>query len=449
MCGVAGVYNLPNAAQAIAKMLHALQHRASDATGVMTYEGFAHYKFTAAERASTALTPARLSKLLGSNGLGHNRYATTGSSKGMENIHPLSLKVGREMFSIVHNGNFPDIQVIEEGVLHGTPFFSDTDTERFFHLILLELQTNDILQSIEKALGQMSGSCSAVLMKPFEMIAIRDGSSCRPLYWGKSGHGYAVASETCALDDIGIFTYHEVPPGTLISFSAQGVVTHALPKGEQNRCSFEKVYYGYPTSTLDGIQLADFRRDLGRALGKEHPTTTDYVVAAPDSSTFIGQGYAQTLTDGTIHDSSILLRKHDTGRTFILPDTVAREKAVEQKFSFQSNKIVGKSITVIDDSIVRGTTCARITQCLRDRGATQVHWRIASPHIIGSCHYGIETADPKQLIATKMNDAEICRHIGADTVEFLSLEQLQAVLAAHGLPTKDTCFACMDLKYWH
>jgi amidophosphoribosyltransferase len=139
MCGVAGVYNLPNAAQAIAKMLHALQHRASDATGVMTYEGFAHYKFTAAERASTALTPARLSKLLGSNGLGHNRYATTGSSKGMENIHPLSLKVGREMFSIVHNGNFPDIQVIEEGVLHGTPFFSDTDTERFFHLILLEL----------------------------------------------------------------------------------------------------------------------------------------------------------------------------------------------------------------------------------------------------------------------------------------------------------------------
>jgi amidophosphoribosyltransferase len=286
-------------------------------------------------------------------------------------------------------------------------------------------------------------------MKPFEMIAIRDGSGCRPLYWGKSGHGYAVASETCALDDIGIFTYHEVPPGTLISFSAQGVVTHALPKGEQNRCSFEKVYYGYPTSTLDGIQLADFRRDLGRALGKEHPTTTDYVVAAPDSSTFIGQGYAQTLTDGTIHDSSILLRKHDTGRTFILPDTVAREKAVEQKFSFQSNKIVGKSITVIDDSIVRGTTCARITQCLRDRGATQVHWRIASPHIIGSCHYGIETADPKQLIATKMNDEEICRHIGADTVEFLSLEQLQAVLAAHGLPTKDTCFACMDLKYWH
>jgi amidophosphoribosyltransferase len=414
----------------------------------MTYDGFQPYKFTAADRVSNALTPETLSKLLGSNGLGHNRYATTGSSEGRENIHPLSLKVGRDMYSIVHNGNFPDIKVIEEGVLHGTPFFSDTDTERFFLLVLQGLKTNDIFGSIEKALEQMKGSCSAVLMRPFELIAIRDGSGCRPLYWGKSGRGYVVASETCALDDVGVFEYHEVPPGTIISFSAKGIATHTLPACKQHRCSFEKVYYGHPTSILDGIQLADFRRDLGRTLNEEHPTTTDYVVAAPDSSTFIGQGYAEGLTSSE-YDSSLIMRKHDTGRTFILAGQAAREKAVEQKFSFRTDKIAGKSITVIDDSIVRGTTCARITQSLRDRGATEVHWRIASPHIIGSCSYGIETADQKLLIATKMDDGGICRQIGANSVAFLSLEKLKAVLAAHGLPAKNTCFACMDLKYWH
>jgi amidophosphoribosyltransferase len=449
MCGVAGVYNLPNASQVIAKMLHALQHRGSDATGVITYDGFAHYKYTAPEKVSNALTPEVLSKLVGTNGLGHNRYATTGSSKGVENIQPLSLKVGTEMFSIAHNRNFPDLTLIEEGVLRDTPFFSDTDTERFFRLILQELKTTDILKSIEKALAQMKGACSAVLMRPLELIAIRDGSGCRPLYWGQSGDGYVVASEPCALDDIGVFDSQEVPPGTLISFSDQGVITRSLPERAQHRCSFEKVYFGYPTSTLDGIQIADFRRDLGRALSKEHPTTTDYVVAAPDSSTFIGQGYAETLAESSIYDSSILMRKHDTGRTFILAGQAARKKAVEQKFSFRTDKIAGKSITVIDDSIVRGTTCSGITQSLRDRGATEVHWRIASPQIIGSCHYGIETANKGQLIATQMNDEGICQQIGADSIAFLSLELLKSVLAAHGLPTKDTCFACVNLEYWH
>ena len=448
MCGIAGVYNVPNANSVLRDMLHALQNRGTDATGVVTFTGAEHYVFRSPKKVSAALTPEVLSQLPGNCGIGHNRYPTASNSKQATNIQPILLQVGTEVLTIAHNGNFTNTKELEDGLLKGTPFFSQSDTERFFRLILKHYRTDELLASIEKALSQMSGSCSAVMMRAQELVAIRDSSANRPLYWGKLGRGYVVASETSALDDVGVFEHHEVLPGTIMSFSPRGIATTSLPKEKEHRCVFEYLYFANPTSHVNGIQTADFRRAAGRALNQEHGIATDLIVAVPDSSTFIGEGYQTEKVWGR-YDQSIIIRKHDTGRTFIMPGQAERIKAVEQKFSFRTDLIAGKSITVIDDSVVRSTTSYGITQSLRERGATAVHWRIAGPRIVNPCHYGINTPQREELVAATMSNEEIARTLGADSIEFLSLENFKQVIKAHGVAPSKCCFACMGGPYWH
>ncbi len=448
MCGIVGVYNIPDASQILRKMLHALQNRGTDATGIITLTGYEQFDFRSPKKSSDCLTQDVLQRLEGTIGIGHNRYATASNSASEKNIQPLSLLVAGEPISIAHNGNFTNCAELEETVLKGTPFFSQSDTERFFRLILKHYREMDFVESISLALQNMKGSCSAVITRPNELIAVRDSWGNRPLYWGRLHNGYVVASESCALDDIGVYDFQEIPPGTLISFSPQGIQHLALPETEKRICSFEWLYFAFPSSTVSGIQVAEFRRSLGCALNQEHGIQTDLIVAVPDSSTLIGEGYAREKSWGA-YDPSIITRKHDTGRTFIKSGEAARRKAVEDKFSFRTDLIRGKSITVIDDSVVRSTTSRGITQSLRDRGATAVHWRIASPPIPGACYYGINTPKREDLIAARSNNREMCREIGADSIEFLSLERFKQTIDAHGVDSKNCCFACMDLQYWH
>ena len=448
MCGIAGAYNVPNASSVLRDMLHALQNRGTDATGVATFTGVEHHLFHSLKKVSAALTPEVLAQLPGNCGIGHNRYPTASNSKQATNIQPILLQVGTEVLTIAHNGNFTNVQELEAGPLNGNPFFSQSDTERFFRLIVKHYQTDDLLVSIKKALKQMQGSCSAIMMRTQELIAIRDTSANRPLYWGKLGRGYVVASETCALDDVGVFEHYEVHPGTIMSFSPRGIVNISLPKGKEHRCVFEYLYFANPTSHVNGIQTADFRRAAGRALSQEHGIATDVIVAVPDSSTFIGEGYQAEKAWGR-YDQSIIIRKHDTGRTFIMPGQAERIKAVEQKFSFRTDLIAGKSITVIDDSVVRSTTSYGITQSLRERGATAVHWRIAGPRIVNPCLYGINTPQREELVAATLSNEEIARKLGADSIEFLSLEKFKQVIREHGVAPSKCCFACMGDPYWH
>lgn len=447
MCGIAGVYNVTNASAVLRDMLHALQNRGTDATGVVTFTGAEHHVFHSPKKVSAALTPAALAQLLGNCGIGHNRYPTAGNSKQSTNIQPMVLQVGAEVLTIAHNGNFTNTAQLEDGPLNGSAFFSQSDTERFFRLIVQHYQSDTLLVSIEKTLGQMEGSCSAVMMQSQELIAIRDASANRPLYWGKLGRGYVVASETCALDDIGVFEHHEVLPGTILSFSPRGIATATVSKKQERRCAFEHLYFANPTSYINGIQTADFRRAVGRALNQEHGIATDLIVAVPDSSTFIGEGYHAQKAWG-LYDQSVIIRKHDTGRTFILPGQDERIKAVERKFSFRTDRIAGKSITVIDDSVVRSTTSYGITQSLRERGATAIHWRIAGPRIVNPCHYGINTPQRDELIAATKSNVEIARTLGADSVEFLSLDNFKQVIHEQGMSPSKCCFTCMGDPYW-
>lgn len=447
MCGIVGVYNVTDANIVLRDMLHALQNRGTDATGVITFTGAEHHMFHSPNKVSAALTPEVLKWLPGNCGIGHNRYPTTSNSKQSTNIQPMLLQVGAEVITIAHNGNFTNTALLENGPLKGTAFFSQSDTERFFRLIVKHYQSEELLVSIEKALVQMAGSCSAVMMRSRELIAIRDTSANRPLYWGKRGRGFVVASETCALDDIGVFEHNEVPPGTILSFSPRGIVTKTLPEEQEHRCAFEHLYFANPTSYINGIQTADFRRAVGRALNQEHGITTDLIVAVPDSSTFIGEGYHTEKAWG-LYDQSAIIRKHDTARTFILPDQDERIKAVERKFSFRTDLIAGKSITVIDDSVVRSTTSFGITQSLRERGATAIHWRIAGPRIVNPCHYGINTPKRDELVAATKSNAEIARTLGADSVEFLSLDKFKQVIREQGMAPSKCCFTCMGESYW-
>lgn len=447
MCGIVGVYNVTNANIVLRDMLHALQNRGTDATGVITFTGAEHHMFHSPNKVSAALIPEVLKCLPGNCGIGHNRYSTASNSKQSSNIQPMLLQVGTEVLTIAHNGNFTNTAQLEDGPLKGTAFFSQSDTERFFQLIVKHYQSDTLLVSIEKALGQMDGSCSAVMMRAQELIAIRDASANRPLYWGKHGRGYVVASETCALDDIGVFEHNEVPPGMIFSFSPRGIVTKTLPKKREHRCAFEHLYFANPTSCINGIQTADFRRAVGRALNQEHGIATDLVVAVPDSSTFIGEGYNAEKVWG-FYDQSTIIRKHDTGRTFILPDQDERIKAVERKFSFRTDRIAGKSITIIDDSVVRSTTSFGITQSLRERGATAIHWRIAGPRIVNPCHYGINTPERDELVAATKSNTEIARLLGADSIEFLSLDNFKRVLHEQGMAPSKCCFTCMGDPYW-
>lgn len=448
MCGITGVYNVPKAGELMKRMLHALQNRGTDAVGIDTFDNKEHNSFKAAKTVSDGVTDDVLMNLTGNCGVGHVRYATAADSSAAVNFQPLSLQVGTDVFAIVHNGNFTNCEELENTVLKGTPFFSQSDTERFFQLILQHYADHELFASIEYALDHMKGSCSSVLARSHELIAIRDTSGNRPLYWGTYDEGYVVASETCALDDIGVFQYHEIPPGTIMSFSPAGIRTHSLPMTERHLCSFEWVYFGYPTSTISGVQVAAFRRDLGRALWQEQGLQTDVVVAVPDSSTLIGDGYIQN-NKASVLDRSIIMRKHNTGRTFIIPGQGARRKAVADKFSFRTDLIANKRITVIDDSLVRGTTAHGISSSLRERGAREVHWRFASPRIIAPCHYGINTPNQASLLAANLTNADIATKIGADSVAFLSMERFAAVIQKHAIAPEDCCFACMNNNYWH
>lgn len=446
MCGIVGGYNIPQVSTAMYTLLHALQNRGREAAGMVTIADGAAYSKRFPGTVSANFTENVLQTLPGRIGIGHTRYSTAKDSTSPVNNQPFCYEVGSLPIAFVHNGNFTNTDELEKTVLSGVPFSTHSDSDRFFRLILREYRDNEILEAIARALKKMEGVCSGILMLNNELIAIRDSWGTRPLYWAQLGSGYVVASETCALDDLGALEWHEVPAGTLISFSSRGMKTRELGGKKRRFCSFEWVYFGFPTSEISGIHVASIRRAFGVALAKEHPIETDRVVGVPDSSILYAEGYAETL--GGHHDQSLLVRKHNTGRTFIEPGQARREKAVGEKFSYGPD-IRGKSITVIDDSLVRGTTTKQIIEGFRLRGAAEIHVRIGSPPVTGSCFYGISTAKRKRLLASRMEVEEICRYIGADTLEFLSLPRFKKVIKQHEVNPSHCCFACMDGKYFH
>lgn len=448
MCGVYGVYGVPNAGLILRHMAHGGQNRGQEACGLMTYDNGQSYSLLRKGRVSD-LSGKRLKELRGSIGIAHVRYATAEGSGDKRNIQPLIYEVDGDPVGIVHNGNFTNRKALIQNELTGTRMDSKSDTEPFLSLILKAHRTMDLPDSIAYALSKMDGVFSGMLLINGKLVAIRDSWGTRPLSWGKKDGGYYVASENASLDDVGVFESEEIPAGTVMIFDKNGVETFTLPGTERKYCPFEWIYFASPASKVYGVEVSEMRLALGRQLAREHPIDADVVVSIPDSANLVAMGYA--LESGIPFDSTVMFRKHNTGmgRTFIMPGAEKRGKAVAEKSWMRSSGVRGKRIIAVDDSIVRGTTSRAITNQFWDRGAAEVHMLSGSPMKIGACRSGINEKKG-ELIAVGRTLEEIKSEIGVTSVSYLSLAGLQQVISeVSGLPSEDFCLACWDGNFFH
>ncbi len=442
MCGVIGVSGVPEAARIAYLGLYALQHRGQESAGIVAIgDGDRARATRGMGLVSDVLDPAALAGLAGDTAIGHTRYSTAGSSV-LANAQPQLVNYRHGPLAIAHNGNLVNAASLKERlVAEGSIFTSSSDTEVLVHLIARSKQASPEAQ-IREALEAVEGAYTIVVSVGREVYAAVDGRGFRPLVLGRLGAGVVAASETCALDLVGATVLRELQPGDFVRL-VDGRVEELAPLGRRpvSRCVFELVYFARPDSTVFGESVDRVRRDLGRELAREHPVAgADVVFSVPDSSNAMALGFADVSGVKLEHG---LIRNHYVGRTFINPTQALRVAKVKIKFNPVRDVIAGKSVVVVDDSLVRGTTSKGLVQMIRGAGAREVHLRLASPPITGPCHYGIDTPTRGELIAATHSVEEIRAYLGVDSLGYLSLE---GMLRAAG--TRNAwCHACFSGAY--
>jgi amidophosphoribosyltransferase len=442
-CGVFGIYGHDDAAAMAALGLHALQHRGQEACGIVSYDGAEFHSHRALGLVGAVFGDAAvIDKLKGHMAIGHNRYSTTGEP-ALRNVQPLygDLDVGG--FAVAHNGNLTNAMVLrEELVKRGSIFQSTSDSEVIVHLVAVS-KKQTIQERIIEAASQILGGYALTICTGDSLIGLRDPHGIRPLVLGEVGGAYILTSETCALDIIGADLVREVAPGEMIILNKDGVRSLSpFPKVAPRPCIFEYVYFARPDSVMGGKSVYEVRKNIGRELAKENPVKgADLVVPVPDSGVPSAIGYAQE--SGLPFELGII-RNHYIGRTFIEPTDKIRHLGVKLKHNANREFIQGKSVVLVDDSIVRGTTSKKIVEMVRAAGAREVHMRISSPPIRFSCFYGIDTPTTEELLAHSKSVEEICKFIGADSLEYVSIDGLYRALGeerrAEGMLYEDACF---------
>lgn len=425
-CGVFGIFGTEDAAAMTALGLHALQHRGQEACGIVTNDGENFVSHKALGLVGATFSKASvIDRLKGHVAIGHNRYATTGEG-ALRNVQPMYADMAFGGFTVAHNGNLTNAHTLRKDLVkRGSIFQSTSDTEVIIHLIALS-QKEKFEDRFIDALTQIKGGYSLVASALDQMIAVRDPHGIRPLVLGKLGDAHIVASETCALDIIGADFLREIEPGEMIIINKNGI--HAqkpLPKVPETPCIFEYVYFARPDSVMGGRSVYEVRKNIGIELAKEEPANADLVVPVPDSGVPAAIGYAQA--SGLPFELGII-RNHYVGRTFIEPTDKIRHLGVKLKHNANRKFIEGKSVVLIDDSIVRGTTSRKIVQMVREAGAKEVHMRISSPPIRYSCFYGIDTPTTEELLAHEKSVKDVCDFIGADSLAYISIDGLYRAL---------------------
>jgi amidophosphoribosyltransferase len=453
MCGIVGVYNIPGVPNAVLEGLLMLQHRGEEATGVVFADGMQfiepapHRVLGLVERCAEEWKGSMPSHVL--LGTGQVRYATTGEHASIENAQPLVIATRFGSFSIAHNGDIPGFGAEKERLQErGTQFLSSADTEVIGKAIAFHAETAWSLQeAMLGALSQFKGAFSLVMSTPSALIGCRDNFGYRPLSIGRLEEGWVLASETCALDALRAEYVRDVEPGELVWIDEQGLQSFKFgePQSLHQRCIFELIYFARPDSMVFGRYVDGMRKALGEKLAQEVgiPNHENMVfIGVPDSAMFAAEGYEKAT--GIRLRSSVLIRNHYEGRTFIKNGEEARSNGVRLKFNPLHREIEGKWVVLIDDSLVRGTTMRRLVRMMRENGAVGVTILIASPPIFHPCRYGIDMKTYDQLLAAiKQGDVgEIRKFIEADELHYLSLEGLRQVVGEQGY-----CFACFDGKY--
>ena len=430
MCAIVGIYGNDNAARLASAALFAMQHRGHEASGISSggYEDKKIYTVKKMGYVRDVFHEGTLGKLPGSIAIGHNRYSTAGSDS-VSDAQPIHAKYKLGEISIVHNGNLVNKNEVRQNLIdEGAIFQTDMDTENLIHLIAKS--TRDRLRDrITDGLEHVKGAYNFIIQSRSKLFVIRDKHGIRPLSLGrlKSG-GWIVASETCAFDLVDAEFVRDVKPGEMLIFSEgyRAPESIQLFTGAEFRpCAFEYIYFARPDSVIDGKSVYRTRENMGKELAKNDSnskTKADMVIPVPDSGVPAALGYAQQ--SGIPFELGII-RNHYVGRTFIEPTQEMRNLKVKMKLNPMKALIEGKSLIVIDDSIVRGTTSKRIVQMLKEAGAAEVHFRVASPMIQHPCFYGIDTPTKEELINAVMTKEEVCEHIGADSLEYLTIDNLK------------------------
>ncbi|MBP5334328.1 MAG: amidophosphoribosyltransferase [Bacteroidales bacterium] len=440
-CGVLGIYGVDGASRHAFVALEAIQHRGQQACGIAVCGPDRRLRIhKGAGLVKDVFPDDSLSQLQGDSCIGHVRYPTTAVG-GRENIQPFSITCSAGTFAFAHNGNIVNADVIKSSLeSQGHLFQSTSDSELFAHLIGMKAGAEGWEQSIMSAANLLDGAFSTVILAQGALYACRDKYGFRPLSIGRLAGGYVVASETCALDALGAEFLRDIDPGELVAIGPEGLKSyrHSHHSGRY-MCAMEYIYFARPDSDIEGCNVHAFRKRTGRLLFEEHPVRADIVVGVPDSSISAAMGYSEA---SHIPLERGLLKNIYVARTFIQPAQSMRDLGVRMKMSPIRSVVEGKSIALIDDSIVRGTTSRQIVRLLRDAGAREVHMLIASPKYAWPCFYGIDTGTSDQLIGADHDEEEICGFIGADSLHYLSA---QALLKASCRTT--LCTACFTGNY--
>lgn len=441
-CGVVAVYNAPEASKLAYLGLYALQHRGQESAGIVSTDGTHLYTGKGYGLVNDVFTPKVIQSLPGVSAIGHVRYSTTGSSNA-GNSQPIVAKFHGGTMAVAHNGNLTNADELREELeKKGAIFQGTTDTEVLIHLVA-KSETEDFEQALVESLAKLKGSYSMAIAREDKLIAVRDPRGFRPLCIGKLGDGYVVASESCAFDIMNAQYLREMAPGEMITFS-NGIAksTRPFPEEPSSFCVFEYIYFSRPDSMAQsGRSVSELRNKLGEQLAIEHPAKADVIVAVPDSSVPAAIGYARK--SGIPYDIG-LVRSHYVGRTFIEPDQAIRDFGARIKYNPVRSVLQGKSVVVVDDSIVRGTTSRKIVNMIREAGAKEIHFRVTAPPWKNPCFFGIDTPEPSKLLAVEHPDIEdMCNFIGADTLGFISPEGLYKVMPK----SVSYCNACFTGNY--
>lgn len=440
-CAVVGIFDHPEASKLAYFSLHALQHRGQEAAGISTGDGTKLYTIKDRGLVTQVFDTQKLNTLKGHMAIGHTRYSTAGDDSILD-AQPVFARYDLGEMSIVHNGNLTNAKEVRDALIKkGAIFQTFMDTENLIHLIAKSDQ-HHLTDRIIDAVKKIEGAYSLVFLSRSKMFAMRDPHGFRPLSLGRVGDGYVVASETCAFDLIGAEYIRDVEPGELLIFE-KGKAPQSIKVFEPTpkHCIFEYVYFARPDSNVYKQNVYEMRKAMGKELAKEQPAMADMVVPVPDGGVPAAIGYAQ---QSGIPFEMAIMRNHYIGRTFIEPTQEMRDLKVKMKLSPIEHLIKGKSLIVIDDSIVRGTTSRQIVRMLKAAGAREVHMRISSPPTTDPCYYGVDTPDKEKLIAANMTNEEICAFIEADSLGYLSNE---ALLKSVNGKEENYCTACFTGKY--
>jgi amidophosphoribosyltransferase len=439
-CGVFAVYNHPHAAEITFFGLYALQHRGQESAGIVT-AGSLDRKFKAHH--GMGLVPQvfnerTLDKLPGTRAIGHVRYSTTGSST-LENAQPIMADCSRGQLAIGHNGNLVNAHLLRDELeAAGAIFKTTVDSEVILHLMA---QPSASLgdSALVQALGKVKGAFSLVLMGEREIVGVRDSLGFRPLCIGKVDDAWMLSSESCAFDIIpGAQFVRDVEPGEIVVIDEKGLrsIKPFVARDRLGFCIFEYVYFARPDSTVEGENVSKVRTNMGRELARLHPVEADLVIPVPDSGNYAALGYSEE--SGIPYDHAFV-RNHYVGRTFLNPSQLARDFGVRVKLNLIKERVAGKRVVVVDDSIVRGTTARARVVNLRRAGAKEVHIRISCPPHRFPCHYGIDFPDPKDLIANQMSHEKITSYLEADSLGYLDIA---GMVRATGRGEDRFCTAC-------